>query len=59
MSVKRYKLAMPTSSQRIRKAKASFQQMSQLKKIELMVQAKAMTEIEAARAKKKLADAAS
>ena len=43
MSVKRYKLALPTSSQRIRKAKTKLKQMTKLRKIELMVEAGAMT----------------
>ena len=56
MSVKRYKLALPTSSQKIRKAKTTLKQMTKLRKIELMVEAGAMTERQAERAKKKLAE---
>ncbi len=56
MSVKRYKLALPTSSQRIRKAKIKLKQMTKLRKIELMVEAGAMTKSQAERAKKKLAE---
>ena len=40
MSVKRYKLALPSSSQRIRKAKESLREMPKLKWIELMVKAR-------------------
>ncbi len=43
MSVKRYKLALPSSSQKIRKAKAKLKKMPRLRKIELMVEAGAMT----------------
>ena len=56
MSVKRYKPALPTSSQRIRKAKTKLKQMTKLRKIELMVEAGAMTRSQAERAKKKLAE---
>ncbi len=56
MSVKRYKLALPTSSQRIRKAKIKLKQMTKLRKIELMVEAGSMTRSQAERAKKKLAE---
>ena len=56
MSVKRYKVALSTSSQKIAKAKTKLKQMSRLRKIELMVEAGAMTEEQAERAKKKLAE---
>jgi hypothetical protein len=56
MSVKRYKLALPSSSQRIRKAKESLREMPRLKQIELMVKAGAMTEIQAEKARKKLGE---
>ncbi len=50
MPVKRYKLALPTSSQKIRKAKAT------LKRIDLMVKAGSMTEKQAEKTRKKLAE---
>ena len=56
MSVKRYKLALLGSSQRIRKAKLKFREMPKVRKIELMVAAGVMTEKQAERAKKKLAE---
>ena len=56
MSVKRYKPALSTSSQKIRKAKTKLKQMSRLRKLELMVEAGAMTAEQAERAKKKLAE---
>jgi hypothetical protein len=56
MSVKRYKLALPVSSQRIRKAKESPRKMPKLKRIELMVKAGAMTEAQAERARNKLGE---
>jgi hypothetical protein len=56
MSVKRYKLALPSSSQRIRKAKESLREMPRLKQIELMVKSGAMTEIQAEKARKKLGE---
>ena len=56
MSVKRYKLALPTSSQKIRKAKAALKGMTKLKRIELMVKAGSMTEKQAEKARKKLAE---
>ncbi len=56
MSVKRYKLALPASSRKISKAKAKLKQISRLRKIELMVEAGAMTKTQAERARKKLAD---
>jgi hypothetical protein len=54
MSVKHYKLALPSSSQKIRKAKESLKGMSMSKKIDLMVDAGALTDKQAAFAKKKL-----
>ena len=54
MSVKRYKLALPTSSEKIRQAKTRFKAMTKLRKIELMVEAGVMTKSQAKRAKKKL-----
>ena len=54
MSVRHYKLALPSSSQKIKKAKASLSRMSKSKKIELMVEAGALTDKQAAVAKKKL-----
>lgn len=56
MSVKRYKLALPSSSQKIRKAKKSLKAMPKLKRIELMVKAGAMTEEQAAKARRTLAE---
>jgi hypothetical protein len=56
MSVKRYKLALSTSSQKIRKARTKLKQMSKQRRIELMVEAGVMTEEQAERAKKKLAE---
>jgi hypothetical protein len=56
MSAKRYKLAELTSRQRIRRAMIKFKQMSKERRIELMVEAGVMTEEQAERAKKKLAE---
>jgi hypothetical protein len=56
MSVKRYKLALPSSSQRIRKAKKSLRTMPKLRRIELMVKVGAMTENQAEKAKQELAE---
>ena len=56
MSVRRYKLALPSSSQRIRKAMKSFKAMSKGERIDLMVKAGVMTEKQADQAKKKLAE---
>lgn len=58
MSAKRYKLTLPSSSQKIRKAKTHLKQMSETKKLDLMVKAGAMTKAQANRAKKKLSQAA-
>lgn len=58
MSVKRYKLVQSASSQKIRKAKQALKGMSKLQQIQLMVKAGALTEDQASRAKKKLAEAA-
>ncbi len=56
MSVKRYKLAIPSSSQRIRKARKLLHTMSKSDQIDLMVKAGSMTEEQADQAKKKLAE---
>jgi hypothetical protein len=56
MSVKHYKLALPSSTQQIRKAKASLKEMPEAKKIEQMVAAASLTVKQAERAKKKLGD---
>ncbi len=56
MSAKCFKLALPSSSQRIRKAKTRLKEMTELRKIELMVEAGAMTKSQAERAKKKLGE---
>jgi len=56
MSVKRYKLALPSSTQRIRKAKETLRAMPKLKRIELMVKAGAMTAEQAETARQKLED---
>jgi hypothetical protein len=56
MSAKRYKLTLPSSSQRIRKAKELLPEMPQLKRIERMVNAGAMTEIQVEKASKKLGE---
>ena len=57
MSVKRYKLALPSSSQRIRKAKEALKAMPKAKRIDLMVEAGVMTKTQAERAKEKLNEA--
>ena len=56
MSVKHYKLALPTSSQKIREARARLKEMTKLRRIELMVEAGAMTKKQAERAKKRLGE---
>lgn len=56
MSAKRYKLVLPSSSLRIRKAKKTLQEMSKGKRIDLMVKAGAMTQQQADKAKKRLAE---
>jgi hypothetical protein len=56
MSVKRYKLALPSSSQKIRKAKKSLEAMPKAKRIDLMVKAGVMTKKQSEQAKKKLAE---
>jgi hypothetical protein len=56
MSVKRYKLVLPSSSQRIRKARKSLKEMPKAKRIDLMVKAGVMTKKQAEQAKKKLAE---
>jgi hypothetical protein len=56
MSAKQYKLAMPSSSQRIRKAKKTLREMSKLDRIDLMVKAGSMSQQQADKAKKKLAE---
>ncbi|MGP0068721.1 MAG: hypothetical protein ACLQGP_34610 [Isosphaeraceae bacterium] len=57
MSAKRYKLTLPASSQKIRKAKAKLKQMPKERQIDIMVAAGGMTEKQAARAKKTLGEA--
>lgn len=57
MSAKHYKLALPASTERIRQARIYLEKMSQEEQIDLMVKAKVMTIEQAARAKKKLAEA--
>jgi hypothetical protein len=56
MSVKRYKLALTPANRTIRKARKSLKKMPKPKQIELTVKAGAMTEIQAERARKKLAE---
>ena len=56
MSVKRSKLALPSSSQKIRKAKMSLRTMTKARRIELMVEAGVMTPRQAKQAKKKLSE---
>lgn len=56
MFVKRCKLDLPTSSQKIRKAKATLKGMTKLKRIDLMVKAGSMTEKQAEKARKKLVE---
>ena len=56
MCAKRYKLVLPSSSQRIRKAKRALREMSKLDRIDLMVKAGSMTQQQAEKAKKKLAE---
>ena len=50
------KLALPSSSQKIRKAKMSLRTMTKARRIELMVEAGVMTPRQAAQAKKKLSE---
>ncbi len=56
MSVKRSKLAVPSSVWRIRKARERLRGMSDLEGIELMVKAGVMTREQADRAKQRLAE---
>ena len=56
MSAKRYKLEVSSSTQRIRKARKFLQKLPKVKRIDLMVKAGVMTEEQADRAKKKLAE---
>ncbi len=57
MSVKHYKLTLPASSQKIRKAKDKLKKMPKERQIELMVAAGVMSEEQAVRAQKTLRDA--
>ena len=57
MSVKRCKLTLPASTDRIRKARAKLKEMPQERQIEIMVKAGVMTVQQAERAKKKLGEA--
>lgn len=56
MSVKRCEVELPSSSARIQEARRKLKKMSPQKKIDLMVKAGVMTERQAAKAKKKLAE---
>jgi hypothetical protein len=56
MCAKRYKLALPSSSQRIRKAKKTLQSMPMENQIDLMVKAGAMTQQQGEKAKQKLTE---
>jgi NADH:ubiquinone oxidoreductase subunit B-like Fe-S oxidoreductase len=57
MSAKHSRLTLPSSSQKIRKAKARLKQMPKERQIDLMVAAGVMTEKQATRAKKNLSQA--
>ncbi len=54
--MKRDKLALPSLTQRIQKAKKSLEAMPKSKQIDLMVKAGVMTEKQAEKAKKKLGE---
>ena len=56
MCAKRYKLALPSSSQRIRKARVTFRKMSKLDRIDLMVKAGALTEEQAQKVRGKVVE---
>jgi len=56
MSAKHYKLELLSSTKQIRKAMRFLQKMSKEKRIDLMVKAGVMTEEQAEKAKKKLAE---
>jgi ribosomal protein S20 len=56
VSAKRYKLEVSSSAERIRKARKFLQKLPKVKRIDLMVKAGVMTEEQADRAKKKLAE---
>ena len=56
MSAKRYKLEVSSSTLRIRKARKFLKKLPKVKRIDLMVKAGVMTEEQADRAKKKLAE---
>lgn len=56
MSVKRYKLELSSSSQRIRRARKAFREMSKQERIDLMVRAGSMTPEQGEKAKQKLAE---
>ncbi|MFO0926971.1 MAG: hypothetical protein U0736_08005 [Gemmataceae bacterium] len=55
MCAKRYKLEVPSSTQRVRKARKALREMSQVDQIDLMVKAGLMTPEQAEKAKQKLA----
>ncbi len=55
MSVKRYKLALPESTMRIRRARKRLEAMTKDERIDLMVKAGVMTPEQAARAKETIA----
>jgi hypothetical protein len=57
MSVKRYRLALPASTERIRQARATLKKMSQEEQIDLMVNAGVMTVQQVEQAKMKLGEA--
>lgn len=54
MCAKRYNLVLPSSIQRIRKAKQTLREMSKSDRIDLMVKAGSMTPEQAEKAKKQL-----
>ena len=56
MCAKRYNLVLPSSSQRIRNARKSLRKMSKVERIDLIVAAGSMTEQQAEKAKKKVAE---
>lgn len=58
MSAKRSRLVRSASSQKVRMAKLALQEMPKLRQIDLMVEAGSLTEEQAKRAKKKLAEVA-
>ncbi|QEH35050.1 hypothetical protein OJF2_35950 [Aquisphaera giovannonii] len=56
MSAKHSEVALPASSERIREAKAALKRIPKERKLELMVEAGAITPEQADRARKRLAD---